>query len=65
MAKNPVQQARATRSALKFFDGAPHKALSGHIDRYRGIRIDDESIAPGTSVEEFRSLLTHTLGVYR
>ena len=56
---------KAVRAAMKYFDGSPHKALSGHIDRYNGIRIDDKTIAPSTTVPEFKTLLDSTMQVYK
>jgi len=56
---------KATRAALQFFDGAPLQALSGHVDRYKGIRIADDKIESSASVDEFRGLLTRSIQVYK
>ena len=40
-------------------------ALSGHIDRYNGIRIADEKIETTTTPEKFKEQLMKTVKVYK
>jgi len=55
---NPSSVApKARRAATKFFDGSARGILSGHVDRYNGIRIDTEKIEAGTTPEMFREEL--------
>ena len=54
-----------TRASPSFFDGASHGALSGQIDRYNGIRVAEDRIAPSTTPTEFSEQLTNTVSVYR
>ena len=65
-ASGTASAAKKARAALKFFDGTSHGgAYSGHIDRYNGIRINNDIIQPDTTQDDFRSKLLHTISVYR
>ena len=64
MSSNPIKK-KGARAALQFFDGSPLQALSGHVDRYKGIRIADDKIEKATSVDEFRQVLTRSMQVYK
>ena len=55
----------ATRKKSKVFDGSLHNALSGNLDRFKGITIADDQINASMKVEDFRTLLTNTISVYR
>ena len=57
--------AKKARAALQFFDGSTVGALSGHIDRYNGIRIADEKIETTTTPEIFKEQLVKTVEVYK
>jgi len=43
----------------------PHGALCGHVDRYNGIKVADDKIAPSTTIPEFRDILASTVNVYK
>ena len=65
MAQSAASKAKKARAALKYFDGQPFSALSGHVDRYKGIRIDADKIDPSTSADDFRAQLVNTIKTYR
>lgn len=67
MAEKPANKSKSksARAASKFFDGAPHGVLSGYVDRFKGITIDETQINPNMTVNEFQDLLTRTLEVYK
>ena len=63
---NPSKVApKAKRAALKFYDGVPKSILSGHVDRFNGIRIDTDKIDPSMTPEAFREQLQRTIQEYK
>ena len=53
------------RAAPKFFDGISQGVLSGHVDRYNGIRIDENLIEAGIAPEVFKAKLLKTIQTYK
>ena len=52
------------RQPLKYFDGSARGLLSGPVDRFRGIKVDEASIA-AASPATFRRQLEESLATFQ